>query len=496
MKRIILIITSSIIFSAVTAQITFNNRYDFDSLSNIITGVHPTDSCYYATGIIADSVNMAAPGNIFIKFDLDGNILFEKRYTSPIKTYEIWLGGLKSNYKGELIAVGHTIDTMRHGLMIKYNTEGDTISTRQYLSPNYNSTADPFWVSNDFVTTSDSGFILLANTTISVAKDIAIFKLDSLGNTIWSKTYGTSYPEIPRVILQNNEGYLIGGMSWDQQEYFRNYIFQIDEVGNVLWEYLSPLEDKKFGAEDIIILPNEDKIVATTFIKSETLDNPKGVGGVYKINENFETIWENEIQIASPSNYNYKVKLIDIKDEDNYAILGLVAKPKQSAWITKISSEGDSLWSRFYTYPNTANFATHRVNDFQQTSDGGFLICGETRGDSGTGQRGWLLKLDEYGCLVPGCHIVDNITSLENDIEVKIYPNPTTDYLNIFIKGELDKGIARIVNLEGRTMNTFDVEGRNSTFIYSISHLPNGIYFLQILNEKGKMTTIEFVVQR
>ncbi len=493
MKRIILIITSSIIFSAVTAQITFNNRYDFDSLSNIITGVHPTDSCYYATGIIADSVNMAAPGNIFIKFDLDGNILFEKRYTSPIKTYEIWLGGLKSNYKGELIAVGHTIDTMRHGLMIKYNTEGDTISTRQYLSPNYNTTSDPFWFSDDFINTSDSGFMLLANTTISVSKDIVVFKLDSLGNTIWSKTYGTSYPEIPWVILQNDEGYLIGGISWDQQEYYRNYIFQIDEDGNVLWEYLSPLEDKKVTAYDIVLSSDNEMIIATTFIKSGILNNSKAIGGIYKMDSDFNISWETEVKESSPSNPNYLRNLIHLENEDNYVCLGEI---NSNAWITKISSEGDSLWSRTYTYPNTANFATHRVNDFQQTSDGGFLICGETRGDGGTGQRGWLLKLDEYGCLVPGCHIVDNITSLENDIEVKIYPNPTTDYLNIFIKGELDKGIARIVNLEGRTMNTFDVEGRNSTFIYSISHLPNGIYFLQILNEKGKMTTKEFVVQR
>lgn len=496
MKRIFLIIFSAIIFSAVSAQITFNHRYDFDSLSNIITGILPTDSCYYAIGIIADSVNMAAPGNIFIKFDLNGEILFEKRYTNPNKTYETWFGGLKSNQIGELITFGHSIDTMRYGLLIRYNTLGDTISTRQYLSPNYSLTSNPFFVLEDFALTQDGGYIFVGNTSTAVAKDIAVFKLDSIGNVIWAKMYGTSYPDIPKNITQNDDGYLIGGMSWDQQEYYRNYIFQIDEDGDVLWEYLSPLEDKKFGAEDIIVLPTEEKIVATTFVKSETLDDAKGVGGVYKMNENFDVIWEKEIHLAIPSNNNYKSKLVEIEGEDNYAILGLIDNPKQSAWVTKISSEGDSLWSRTYSYPNLSNSAVHRIYDFQATSDGGFLICGETRADNNINQRGWLLKLDENGCLVPGCHIVDNTTSLEKDIEVKIYPNPTSDYLNIFIRGEIGKVVARIINLEGLVIDTFEIEGNNSTFISSVSHLAEGIYFLQILDTDKRMATLEFVVHR
>jgi hypothetical protein len=263
MKRIILIISFSIIFSAVSAQITFNHRYDFDSLSNIITGILPTDSCYYAIGILADSVNMSSPGNIFIKFDLNGNILFDKRYTNPIKTYEIWFGGLKSNEQGELVAFGQSIDSMRYGLFIRYNTLGDTIATEQYLSPHYNSTSDPFFVLDDFVLTSDGGYVFVGNTTISVAKDIAVFKLDSIGNTIWAKTYGTSYPEIPRTILKNDDGYIIGGLSWDQQEYYRNYIFQIDEDGNILWEYLSPLGDKKLTAYDILTSSDNEMVIAT-----------------------------------------------------------------------------------------------------------------------------------------------------------------------------------------------------------------------------------------
>lgn len=496
MKQIISIIFPLIIFSTVSAQITFNNRYDFDSLNNIITGILPTDSCYYGIGILADSVNMGSPGNIFIKFDLNGDVLFEKRYTSPIKTYEIWFGGIKLNQQGELIAFGQSIDTMRYGLLISYNTLGDTIATRQYISPNYNTTSDPFFVLDDFTITSDGGYIFVGNTTISVAKDIAIFKLDSIGNVIWSKTYGTSYPEIPRVILKNDQGYLVGGLSWDQQEYYRNYIFQIDENGNVLWEYLSPLEDKKLTAYDILLSTDDEMIIATTYIKSATLNNSKATGGIYKMDSDFNISWETEIKEAPPSNPNYLRNLIHLESENSYVCLGEITNPKRSAWITKISADGDSLWSRTYTYPNLSNTAIHRVYDFQPTSDGGFLICGETRADNNVNQRGWLLKLDEHGCLVPGCHLLDNTITLENDIDVKIYPNPTSDYLNVFIRASLKKGKARILNLEGRVMNTFEVEGNYSTSITSVSHLAKGIYFLQILDEEGKMITTEFTIQR
>ena len=73
-----------------TSQTTFNHRYRFDFPAAVLTSIVPTDSCYYATGIIADSIFPYNTGNIFLKLDLEGNIDFLKTVRDTNKTYETW----------------------------------------------------------------------------------------------------------------------------------------------------------------------------------------------------------------------------------------------------------------------------------------------------------------------------------------------------------------------------------------------------------------------
>lgn len=429
--------------------------------------------------------------------DLEGNILFEKRYTSPTKTYETWKGVLKENSFGELVTIGYTIDTVNwKGLFIKYNTDGDTIFTKEYISPNYNSTGDPFFVARDFIETQDSGYIFIANTINSVEKDIAILRLDSLGNLIWSKTYGTLQSDSPKTILQVEENFLIGGLSWDQQDVYRNYLFKINGVGDLLWDYVSPPEEKRFSINDMLLLEDSSLVITTTVVKEEDQTGIKTNGNFYKLDKNLEIVWDTEIKEGQPNNISHFSNLIEVDNGSNYVGGGVHFVNGRKAWISKISSEGDSLWSQLYAYPNLPTSATHRIIDLRQTHDGGYLLCGETDGDSG-GQRGWLLKLDEYGCLVPGCHLTDATENLSKEtIQVNLYPNPTSEYLNVFISDKIKKGQGKIINLSGQVLESFQTEEENTTYIFDVSRLPSGIYFLKIQDDKGRILTKEFVVQR
>lgn len=39
----------------------------------------------------------------------------------------------------------------------------------------------------------------------------------------------------------------------------------------------------------------------------------------------------------------------------------------------------------------------------------------------------WLLRVDDYGCLIPGCDIVSTKNPGSKD-ELKIFPNPASNY--------------------------------------------------------------------
>jgi Secretion system C-terminal sorting domain len=81
------------------------------------------------------------------------------------------------------------------------------------------------------------------------------------------------------------------------------------------------------------------------------------------------------------------------------------------------------------------------------------------------------------------------IKEVREKIAVKIYPNPTTDFLNI--ESQTPLSITQIFDLKGREIWS---ENQNPTRI-NISSLSKGIYFARIFDENGRFTTVKFVKQ-
>ena len=68
---------------------------------------------------------------------------------------------------------------------------------------------------------------------------------------------------------------------------------------------------------------------------------------------------------------------------------------------------------------------------------------------------------------------------------VKVFPNPTTDYIELTNSEHIDRLV--IYNLIGRRVNSFDViKGKQ----YNVANLPAGIYLVSLINdEKGVLRT-------
>lgn len=76
---------------------------------------------------------------------------------------------------------------------------------------------------------------------------------------------------------------------------------------------------------------------------------------------------------------------------------------------------------------------------------------------------------------------------LKAQIAVKIYPNPTTDVLNI--ESQTPLSITQVFDLKGREIWT---ESQTPTRI-NISSLATGVYFVRVFDENGRFATIKFV---
>ena len=107
--------------SVLWAQNSFSYRFHFGFPAAELTSIVATDSCYYVTGIIADSIPPFNTGNIFVKFSLDGQVLIAKTLKDTLKTYETWRGNLEVISPGKLAVSGYAKDSTRKALLLVFN---------------------------------------------------------------------------------------------------------------------------------------------------------------------------------------------------------------------------------------------------------------------------------------------------------------------------------------------------------------------------------------
>ncbi|TKJ40493.1 hypothetical protein CEE37_09270, partial [candidate division LCP-89 bacterium B3_LCP] len=86
--------------------------------------------------------------------------------------------------------------------------------------------------------TTDDGYILGGRTESFGAggSDMYLVKTDSLGDTLWTKTIGTSYWEYCYSVQQtSDDGYILGGCSDAFSPYEDMYLVKTDSLGDTLW---------------------------------------------------------------------------------------------------------------------------------------------------------------------------------------------------------------------------------------------------------------------
>lgn len=186
--------------------------------------------------IIAGYTNNMGAGSddvYLIRTDSLGNMLWQKTYggTNVDRAYAV-----KQTTSGGFILAGYTssFSASYEFYLINTDANGDTLWTKRFGG-----------ISNDrsyaVQQTSDGGFIALGYTLSfgSGQSDVYIIKTDASGNIQWTKVYGGStfdygyainqLPDNGYIIAGETESYGFGGGKPDM------YIMRLDPVGDTLW---------------------------------------------------------------------------------------------------------------------------------------------------------------------------------------------------------------------------------------------------------------------
>ncbi len=420
MKTTLLIFILIIESFSLRSQFTyFNNRYNNDIWSSALT-ILETDSGYTICGVGGQESNGYIFHRIVItSIDQGGNQKWWKSYGEEY--HEYYAGLIRSCIKtsdGGYAVSGSITDSIRDvGLLMKFNQNGDSLWSKIYgdtVSTEYTGTF--YYVCQQL---PDNGYILCGLYYVgSYDWDVLLTRTDSLGNVIWSNTYGeVNRYEVGYSIAQLPQGDLLIGLN--KHSYGNGYssdpgLLKVDSLGNKLWlKYYGG--DYKDGQAQVLLSQDGTYLVGSVYAVNQT--NPyyaEHKAWIFKTDTSGNVLWErlygdvvfdgwcssiNELEDAS---------IVISGTGGFYGIMGLYG------WILKTLQNGDSVWMRrhYSYYPTFDNL----VYDTRITSDNGIISTGMTLGDPEWEQSIWVQKLDSIGCDSAGCDTTVGIIQINPPI--------------------------------------------------------------------------------
>ena len=249
----------------------------------------------------------------------------------------------------------------------------------------------------------DRGNVVVAGiTAISTGNsDIVLSKFDISGNLLWSRNYnefnGADYIK-NLAVAPNGTCYAVGYSSrFDSPS--DALIVAFDSTGQKLWSrtYNSPAKDAD-GFVEVALDTNGDLIVLGESRYWQFTDLE---AFVFKYSQDGEIIWTNIINSPSagilPRPYS-----LAISETDDIVISGALGGLSLFYWdayVTKLSSEGEILWSR--TYPDIGQTNGSSKTDVSFDGYGNIYLCrGQPPEGTASPNGGYMLKFNPEGDLV------------------------------------------------------------------------------------------------
>jgi len=193
---------------------------------------------------------------------------------------------------------------------------------------------------------------------------------------------------------------------------------------------------------------------------------------------------------------------------------GFVQSPEGGhGFLSKVDSNLRLLWLRRFQHPSflytEGNSGSYYLNDIAEAPDGSVYLVGHIWGYSPPDypydiERLWLLHVDEYGCLEPGCHLVGTEEIITHMTEtMSVYPNPARGSCTIafsLIEGYTAPGQSqlKLTDMQGRIVRTIALAGAEVAAGHAqidLSGMVPGVYVGHWMDGGRWMDSMRIVVE-
>jgi len=346
---------------------------------------------------------------------------------------------------------------------------------------------------NSLINTADGGFAMCGWTQISddAGWDFYLVKSDSLGNEMWSKSYGGDGEESCFSLIQlEDRGFVLGGYTSSFGSGNSDmWLLRTDENGDSLWS-------RTFGGEEFEACFSLTQISQDFIIMAgvtESYGSGESDAWVVKSNIDGDSLWSREL-----GGLDDDVVWEIIETNDNgFALTGRtnsIGVGRADSWIVKLDENGDSLW-----YQSFGDLNDDLCTSIVQNADDSYTIFGNTKPVDDEilwddFDQFWLIRTDSDPNLIG----YENRLSLPQKFYMyPSYPNPFNSISNInFLLPKAMKITLKISDTLGRNLKTLidgEEKAGNHTKTVDLSYMQSGTYFI-ILESTSEFLTQEIIL--
>ena len=458
------------------------------------------------TGNIDSLCSIGGRKVIFAKYNADASIReWTKCYGQNGDSFIIYL--FPTSDSGAVLGGEYNTTAPVNGLLIwKEDAVGNILWTHRYSKGNSIGLTD-------MIATKDGGYVMLGqvyytdtnfivHNSASLNGDIAVLKLDSLGNKVWSKAIGGSDDEVAYGIVENADSgyYIAGGTASDDYDCVGNhgaydvYIVRLDRNGNIIWHRDLGGSDGEIGRA--VTANGKGGLIVTAITGSSDGDisHPVAPNPGYwaiEMDSNRNIIWDNCYGGGGGYCYpNAVCKSIDgsvwLAGVNSHTGGGAdTAYGGEDAWIVHTDSSGNFINAKVL-----GSNQQDEANMVYPLSNGNVITGGYYFDSSGSfSSIRYYGAIDDFlAVFSPSATSVRQVSDMGKS--ARAYPNPAKDIVN-FETADVFFYSVQVYDVIG---NMVFNNGRAKNIQIKVGDWPRGIYYAHVTGEEGGRCTLKLIL--